>query len=67
MRITVNLEDDKINELLRLTDTSNKNHSIRIAIDDFIRREKMKELASYMGKVEVMGNDEIEALEASEL
>ena len=67
MRLTVNLEDDKIEELLRLTDTRNKNKSVRIAVDDFIRREKMKELAAYMGKIEVLDNDELEALERGEV
>ena len=63
MRATVSLKEETLHELLRLTQTKNKTLAVRLAVEDYVRREQMRELANHMGSVEILSNDEIERLE----
>lgn len=63
MRATINLSESVFEELLKITKTKDKTLAVELAVEDFVRREQLRELASYMGKVDILGNDEIEASE----
>lgn len=63
MRATISLSEETLHELLRLTRTENKTLAVRLAVEDYVRREQMRELASHMGSVDILNNDDIEKLE----
>ncbi len=54
---------------MQLVGTTNKTEAVKVAIDEFIRRERLKRFKALRGKVDIMSNEEIEAaqLERSEL
>jgi Arc/MetJ family transcription regulator len=51
MRTTLELPDALVNEALILTRISTKTELIKLALENIIQREKIKELAGYFGKV----------------
>ncbi len=63
MRATISLKEETLHELMRLTQTENKTLAVRLAVEDYVRREQMRELATHMGAVDILSNDEIEKLE----
>ena len=63
MRATISLKEETFDELLRLTRTENKTLAVRLAVEDYVRREQMRELAGQMGSVDILDNDAIERLE----
>ena len=62
MNVTITLDKATADALLKLTKTKSVNLAVEQAVKAFIRHEKMRELATYRGKVEILSNDEIEAL-----
>ena len=46
---------------MHLAGTSNKTEAVKLAIDEFIRRERLKRFKALRGKVDIMSNEEIEA------
>ena len=43
MRITVDIEDESLNELSRITGQEKKSPAVAFAVNEYIRREKAKE------------------------
>jgi hypothetical protein len=51
MRTTLELPDALVNEALILTKIPTKTELMKIALENIIQREKIKELANYFGKI----------------
>jgi Arc/MetJ family transcription regulator len=63
MRTTISVDDDTFETLMRLAGTSNKTRAVKLAIDEFIRRERLKRFKALRGKVEMLSNEELEAVQ----
>jgi len=60
MRTTVTIEHDILEELLKETKAKSKASAVKEAINDYIRRAKLKKIKSLKGKLEFdMTADEI--------
>ena len=66
MRATITIRDDDLAELMDLVGTSNRTEAINTAIRDYVVRAKLARLAALRGRVEIAGNDEIEAFDDAE-
>lgn len=53
MRATLNIPDDLINEVQRLSGEKTKTQAIVTVMEDYIRRKKMQDLISLRGKVAI--------------
>ena len=53
MRTTLELPDVLVNEALELTNITTKTELIKFALENVIRREKIKELTDYFGKLDL--------------
>ena len=51
MRTTINLDDDLIKELIRVSAVKQKREAIHLAIAEFLRRKKIEGLLALEGKV----------------
>lgn len=56
MKITVNLPDDLLNEAMELTRARSKSELIRHALLNLVRKNKIKELKEFKGKVDLNVN-----------
>ena len=65
MRTNVVLDEAKVDVLMRLTGARTKTAAVARAVDEQIRREKLRRLASMLGKVEV-DEETISSLRAAE-
>jgi Arc/MetJ family transcription regulator len=63
MRTTISVDDQTFETLMQLTGTTNKSEAVKLAIDEFIRRERLKRFRALRGKVDIMSNEEIEAVQ----
>ena len=53
MRTTVTLDENLVRELLKLSDAKTKTAAVAFAVQEQIRRAKLKKLASLLGTVAV--------------
>jgi len=53
MRATLNIPDDLMKEVQRLSGQQSKTGAIVTAMEDFIRRNKMQALLALQGKVDI--------------
>ena len=53
MRTTVTLDENLVRELVRLSDAKTKTAAVAFAVQEQIRRAKLKKLASLLGTVTV--------------
>ena len=53
MRTTVDIPQELVEKAIELTDAKTKTDVIRLAIQELIRRESMKKLLAYRGKVDL--------------
>jgi hypothetical protein len=63
MRITVDIEDESLDELSRITGQDKKSPAVAFAVNEYIRREKAKEFGKLLreGSFDYPAtNDEIE-------
>ena len=51
MRTTLELPDTLVNEAMSLTKIPTKTELVRVALENVIQREKIKELSNYFGKI----------------
>jgi hypothetical protein len=51
MRITVSLEEDMLKKLLGSTHSKNKSKAIRMAVFDFLRKDRLRKIESLRGQV----------------
>jgi Arc/MetJ family transcription regulator len=65
MRTTLNLKDDIIIEVTRLTGTSNKSQAVNKVLEAFVREKRMQKLLDLKGKLHL--DDNWKALREMEL
>ncbi len=53
MRATLNIPDDLLSEVQKVTGERSRTKAIIIAIQDFIKQKKIKELIALRGKVKI--------------
>ena len=53
MRTTLDLNEELINELLKVTEAKTKTEAIHLAISELIRRRKLEKLKSLSGKIQI--------------
>ncbi len=63
MRTTISVDEQTFETLMHLAGTNNKTEAVKLAIDEFIRRERLKRFKALRGKVDIMSNEEIEAVQ----
>lgn len=66
MRATITIDDDRLAELMDLTGAKHRTEAINLAIDEFVRRAKVQRLLGLAGRVAILSNDEIEAMDEAE-
>ena len=44
MRTTINIEEEKLSCLLNATHLKNKSKAVRLAVEEFLRKEKLKKI-----------------------
>ena len=67
MRTSVTLNDEVFQELLEITNETNRTRAVQTAVEHFVRDAKLRQLRKLKGKVTVLSNDELEAGELEEL
>lgn len=60
MRTTISVDEQTFEILMHLAGTTNKTEAVKLAIDEFIRRERLKRFKALRGKVDSISNDELE-------
>ena len=53
MRATLNIPDELLSEIQKISGEKSKTKAIIIAMEEFIRQKKMKELIALRGKIEI--------------
>lgn len=53
MRATLNIPDELISEIQKISGEKSKTKAIIIAMEEFIRQKKMKELIALRGRIEI--------------
>lgn len=53
MRTTLNLDEELIQELVKVTEARTKTEAIHIAAEEMIRRKKLEKLKSLSGKIHI--------------
>ena len=56
MRTTLNLKDDIIIEVTRLTGTNNKSQAVNKVLEAFVREKRMQKLLDLKGKLHLDNN-----------
>ena len=67
MRTSVTLDDEVFQELLEITNETNRTRAVQTAVEHFVRDAKLRQWRKLKGKVNVLSNDELEAGELEEL
>jgi len=68
MRATLNIPDDLLSEVQKITGEKSKTKAITIAMKEFVRQQKIRELLALRGKIEIEdATDELEKLELQEM
>jgi hypothetical protein len=53
MRATLNIPDDLLSEVQKMSGEKSKTKAITIAMKEFVRQKKIKELISLRGKIKI--------------
>jgi len=68
MRATLNIPDDLLSEVQKITGEKSKTKAITIAMKEFVRQQKIKELLALRGEIEIEDvTEELEKLELQEM
>ena len=68
MRATLNIPDDLLSEVQKLTGEKSKTKAITIAIKEYVRQKRIKELLALRGKIQIEDvTHELEKLEMEEM
>lgn len=66
VRATITIPDERLEELMALTGATTRTAAINVAIEWYVRDAKLGRLLALEGSVDILSNDEIEALDAAE-
>jgi Arc/MetJ family transcription regulator len=68
MRATLNIPDDLLAEVQKITGEKSKTKAITIAMREYIRQKRIKELIALRGKIQIEDvTEELEKLELEEM
>ena len=67
MRTSVTLNDETLQELLEVTETTNMTQAVSTAVNEYLRRRRLERFRALKGNVDIISNEEIEAAELGEL
>ena len=68
MRATLNIPDDLLSEVQKLTGEKSKTKAITIAMKEYVRQKRIKELLALRGKIQIEdATHELEKLEMEEM
>jgi len=68
MRATLNIPDDLLAEVQKISGEKSKTKAIITAMEEFIRQKKIKELIALRGKIQIEDvTEELEKLEIEEM
>lgn len=68
MRATLNIPDDLLSEVQKITGEKSKTKAITVAMKEYIRQKKIKELIALRGKIQIEDvTEELENLEIEEM
>ena len=68
MRATLNIPDELLSEVQKITGEKSKTKAITIAMKEFIRQRRIKELLALKGKIQIKDvTEELEKLELEEM
>jgi hypothetical protein len=68
MRATLNIPDDLLSEVQKLTGEKSKTKAITIAMKEYVRQKRIKELLALRGKIQIEDvTHELEKLEMEEM
>jgi hypothetical protein len=68
MRATLNIPDDLIAEVQKISGEKSKTKAIITAMEEFVRQKKIKELIALRGKIQIEDvSEELEKLEIEEM
>ncbi|MGA1864881.1 MAG: type II toxin-antitoxin system VapB family antitoxin [bacterium] len=68
MRATLNISDDLLAEVQKITGEKSKTKAITIAMKEFVRQKKIRELISLRGKIPIKDvTEKLENLEIEEM
>ena len=68
MRATLNIPDDLLSEVQKITGEKSKTKAITIAMKEYLRQKKIKELIALRGKIKIEDvTEELENLEIKEM
>ncbi|MDI1471141.1 type II toxin-antitoxin system VapB family antitoxin [Thermodesulfovibrio sp. 1176] len=67
MRATLNLPDELINEVMKITGEKTKTKALIRVLEEYIRQTKIKKLIELSGKIEIVDvTEELENMELKE-
>lgn len=68
MRVTLEIDEDLVGKVIELTGEKSKGKAVNKALEDYVRRRKIEELRSMLGKIDMVDNlKELEDLEIEEM
>jgi Arc/MetJ family transcription regulator len=68
MRATLNIPDDLLSEVQKISGEKSKTKAITTAMKEYVRQKKIKELLALRGKIQIEDvTDELERLELEEM
>lgn len=66
MRATISIPDERLQELMELTGAETRTSAINVAIEAYVRQAKLRRLLALEGRVDILSNDAIEAMDESD-
>lgn len=67
MRTSVTLDDEVFDELMEITNETNRTRAVQIAVERFVLDAKLDRLRRLRGRISVLDNEEIEGAELAEV
>jgi len=67
MRTSLNIDDDMLNEVMKITGVENRSEAIRIALASYLKQQRKNKILALRGNVDIEDNwQQLRELEKSE-
>lgn len=66
MKTTIDIPDELLSSLFKISGAKTKRDAVLIALEDYTRRQTVAELVASFGTWDVMDNDELESADLAE-
>ncbi len=64
MRVALSIDDELLDQVVAYTESSNRSEAVRIALNAYVRRQKIEQILAMRGTMEFDGDvEELRALE----